>query len=52
MKKFVLWIKENYLALVAPILILAIWEAAGQLGLIRATLLPKPSAIAVVLVEV
>ncbi|SCM78630.1 putative aliphatic sulfonates transport permease protein SsuC [uncultured Sporomusa sp.] len=52
MKKFILWIKENYLALVAPILILAIWEAAGQLGLIRATLLPKPSAIAVVLVEV
>ncbi|CVK20514.1 MULTISPECIES: ABC transporter permease [Sporomusa] len=52
MKKFILWIRENYLALVAPILILAIWEAAGQLGLIRATLLPKPSAIAVVLVEV
>jgi sulfonate transport system permease protein len=51
MKKFILWLKENYLALVAPVILLAIWEAAGKYGLIRANLLPRPSAIAEVLFE-
>lgn len=51
MKQFVLWLKENYLALVVPSLVLGIWEAAAQLGLIRATLLPCPSVIFRVLAE-
>ncbi len=51
MEKIALWLKENYLALVAPVLLLAVWEAASQLGLIRANLLPRPSVIAVMLVE-
>ncbi len=51
MKKFVLWLKENYLALVVPVLLLTVWEAAGKFGLIRANLLPRPSAIAEVLFE-
>jgi sulfonate transport system permease protein len=50
MKKVRVWLKENYLALVVPIVLLALWEMAGQLGWIRATLLPRPSAIGKVLV--
>ena len=51
MKKIGSWLRENLLALVVPILLLSVWEAAGQLGWIRAALLPRPSAIAQVLVE-
>jgi sulfonate transport system permease protein len=51
MKRFVLWIKEYYLALVTPAVLLAIWQAAGLLGWIRPNLLPFPSTIAITLVE-
>ncbi|HBS60003.1 MAG TPA: ABC transporter permease [Firmicutes bacterium] len=51
MKKFHAWLKENYLAILTPVILLMVWEIAGRLGWIRATLLPKPSAIAVVLAE-
>ncbi|MBP2656081.1 MAG: ssuC 2 [Firmicutes bacterium] len=51
MIKFWGWIKENYLAIVTPVVLLLIWEAASQLGWIRANLLPGPSAIFMVLVE-
>lgn len=51
MKRIGNWLKENLLALVVPVIVLLVWEAAGQLGWIRATLLPRPSAIAQVLVE-
>ncbi len=51
MKKLMAWVHKNYLALVLPVVLLAVWEAASRLGLIQATLLPRPSAIAEVLVE-
>lgn len=45
MKKIIEWLKDNYLAILTPVVLLAAWEGAGRLGLIRATLLPQPSAI-------
>jgi len=51
MKKLGTWLKENSLALILPVLLLLVWEVAGRTGLIRATFLPKPSAMAEVLVE-
>jgi sulfonate transport system permease protein len=45
------WLKDNYLAIVAPAVLLLLWELAGRQGLIRATLLPKPSVIFDTLVE-
>ncbi len=51
MKKLTLWLQTNYLAIILPVVLLTIWEAAGQFGWIRATLLPRPSAIAEVLVD-
>lgn len=51
MKQFGTWLKENSLALVIPILLLVLWEGAGRLGLIKATFLPRPSAILEVLIE-
>lgn len=51
MKKLTLWLQTNYPAIILPIVLLAIWEGVGQLGWIRHSLLPMPSAIATVLVE-
>lgn len=51
MKKMTFWLKENALALVVPVIVLLIWELAGKLGWVRATLLPRPSEIALVLAE-
>lgn len=51
MDKISSWLKENYLAVLTPVILLALWETAGRQGWIRATLLPKPSAIAEVLAE-
>ncbi|HWR31186.1 MAG TPA: ABC transporter permease [Negativicutes bacterium] len=52
MKKSVDWLKENYTALLLPVVLLLIWEVAGRAGWIRATLLPTPSVIAQTLLEV
>lgn len=51
MEKMTYWLKENALALVVPVIVLLIWELAGKLGWVRATLLPRPSEIALVLAE-
>jgi len=51
MKKLVLWLQTNYLAVLLPVVLVGIWEGVGQLGWIRTTLLPLPSAIAEVLFE-
>lgn len=51
MKKFGIWLSENILALAAPIILLAIWEAVSRLGWIRVNLLPPPSIIFTVLVD-
>lgn len=51
MKQIGRWIRENILALAAPIALLAVWETISQLGWIRLTLLPPPSVIFQVLVN-
>jgi sulfonate transport system permease protein len=51
MKKFGVWLKENILALAVPVILLAVWETASRLGWVRVTLLPPPSAIFTVLVD-
>jgi sulfonate transport system permease protein len=51
MNKLSAWLKDNAPAILTPVILLLLWEAAGRIGLIRATLLPKPSVIATTLVE-
>lgn len=51
MNKVRLWLQNNLLALVAPLLLLAVWEAASRAGLIRVNLLPPPSVEFATLVE-
>ncbi|HBC94136.1 MAG TPA: ABC transporter permease [Pelotomaculum sp.] len=51
MKKFGGWLKENILALATPVVLLGVWEITSQMGWIRASLLPPPSVIFKVLVE-
>lgn len=51
MNRFIGWLGEKYLALALPAVFLAIWQAAGHWGFVRATLLPQPSAIVITLIE-
>lgn len=51
MKKFGGWLKENILALATPVVLLGVWEITSQMGWIRSSLLPPPSVIFKVLVE-
>lgn len=45
MKKLYLWLVENYLSLLVPIILLLIWEIGSRSGFIGNTFLPAPSWI-------
>jgi len=51
MKKLGEWLKENSLAFITPVVLLGVWEISSQMGWIRVTILPPPSVIFQVMVE-
>jgi sulfonate transport system permease protein len=51
MRRLLVWLKENILAIVLPVIVLLAWEEAGRQGIVRATFLPRPSVLTELLWE-
>ncbi|TCS80099.1 ABC transporter permease [Pectinatus cerevisiiphilus] len=45
MKKTYIWLTQNYLSIITPLILLSIWELSSRLNLIENTFLPPPSLI-------
>lgn len=50
-KNFFLRLRNSFLALAVPVILLVVWEALSQAGIIRASILPAPSVIVLTLLK-
>lgn len=45
MNKIYLWVRENYLTILLPVVLLVLWESGSRFGLIKSRFLPSPLGI-------